>query len=103
MQGDGGFLTHRLLKRTQAGWIAKGDHYRILDPVQSVEAIAGRAIAIERGGKRIDFDTPFWRLTGRLLGRLGWWEARAFGWLRSYGRLEQRARPLRCGRPAGGR
>lgn len=85
------FVTHRLVERTSQGWIAKGDNLPMPDPPVAGTDILGRVTALERGGRRRNWQQPevrLARLAGlqyalwkRLQGRPAWaarWSNRLF-------------------------
>ena len=66
--GSGLPLTHRLIDRSAAGWITKGDFRLLPDAPVNPDAVLGKVIAIRRGERQINLSTPAWRLVCRLLG-----------------------------------
>ncbi len=69
-------VTHRAVKKETGVWITKGDAMLWTDAPGSV---LGQVVAFERKGRRIDFDTPAWRLTNRVLGKIGYLESIVYG------------------------
>lgn len=71
-------LTHRLIATDAHGWRTKGDGQPHSDPPAPREAILGQVVAIERDGVAVPLTGLRWIVVGRLLGYLGWAEARCF-------------------------
>lgn len=80
-------ITHRLIARQADRLYLKGDNRRAADePIES-QALVGRVIAIERGGRSIDLQQPRWVRLNRSVGRLSGWQARMTTASRLAGRL----------------
>ena len=61
-------MTHRLIGRSAAGWLAKGDFRWFPDAPVDPRLVLGKVIAIQRGERWIDLSTPAWRFADQLLG-----------------------------------
>lgn len=61
-------LTHRLIGRSAAGWLTKGDFRWFPDAPVAPQVVIGQAVAILRGDHWIDISTPAWRLANRFMG-----------------------------------
>jgi hypothetical protein len=73
-QRSGGLLAHRVLcvlvGDSRKALITKGDHALKLDPRITQEELIGRVLAIRRGERQMNIDTPAWRACGRLISSL---------------------------------
>jgi signal peptidase len=78
----GEFITHRLVRIGKDEWYTKGDRCRYLDPPLLEDTIVGKVIEIDRLGRNINLQTNYWRLTNALLGRVNWWAASLFVFLK---------------------
>lgn len=80
---DGGtrLVAHRLLRRQRRGdtiiFQTKGDSRRRPDPPLPASALAGKVIAVARGGRVRRVDGPLWRALGWFLAWAGPWMYRA--------------------------
>ena len=72
-------VTHRLIGRTDQGWITKGDGSPWADPLVKEDCLLGKAVAIESRGRRISFETRSWKERSRLAGWLSCVEQRLLG------------------------
>lgn len=63
-------LTHRLIGRSSAGWLTKGDFRLLPDAPLLPQALLGKVIAYQRGQRRVDLDHPGWRFVNLALGWL---------------------------------
>jgi len=86
----GGLVAHRVL-RLYAGdagptFVTKGDNAPQFDPPLNAGEIVGRALAVERDGRRMSLDTAAWRMAGWSIaaGTLGW--IMLYGWGRRFKR-----------------
>ena len=77
---DEEWITHRLVARTQTGWLTKGDNRRRLDAPVAEGQLIGLVKAIERQGRIRDMTSRYWRFANRFLGWLSWVEACVFQW-----------------------
>jgi hypothetical protein len=55
---EGDMVTHRFLFADRSGWHLKGDACSLPDTAFPAEAIIGRAVLVERDGRKIDLKTP---------------------------------------------
>ena len=78
----GEFITHRLVRIGKNEYYTKGDRSRYLDPPLTLDSIIGKVIEIERPGRIVDMQAGYWRLVNALLGRINWWQANVFVFLR---------------------
>jgi signal peptidase I len=67
-------VVHRVLRCYQLGdetiYVTRGDHNRHIDPRVHEQAIVGRvAVIVRKNNKRIDLETPLWRLIGRMMAK----------------------------------
>ncbi len=69
-------VMHRAVKKKTGVWITKGDAMLWTDVPGS---ILEQVVAFERKGRRVDSDTPAWKLTNILLGKLGYLESIVYG------------------------
>ena len=68
---SGTFVVHRLVKRNGSGsLLTNGDSLRKSDDPVTGEHVFGKVTGIERGGKSLDLDGMFSKLTGRLIAFL---------------------------------
>jgi signal peptidase len=79
---QGEFITHRLVRIGKNEYYTKGDRSRYLDPPLSKDNMIGRVIEIDRPGRIVDLQTSYWGMMNALLGRINWWEANLFVFLR---------------------
>jgi hypothetical protein len=63
-------LTHRLIGRSSAGWLTKGDFRLLPDVPLEPQALLGKVIAYQRGERRVDLDHPGWQFANLALGWL---------------------------------
>ncbi len=83
------WIVHRLVGKTNQGWLTKGDHLRVFDPPIPGEAILGRVIRIQRQGREINFQKLQPRLVNRCLGLYNFCLGTLFSYLRRVrGRVE---------------
>jgi signal peptidase I len=71
---DQRILVHRVLRcyqlRGETIYVTRGDNNRHIDPRVHEQAIVGRVAAIVRkNNKRINLETPLWRLIGRMIAK----------------------------------
>lgn len=70
----GELLAHRVLRVLvddgRKALITKGDHVFEPDPTIAQEELIGRVLAIRRGDRKMNIDTPAWRASGRLISGL---------------------------------
>jgi len=78
VEQGGDFLVHRLIAADVHGLHTKGDNASHADSPLTPQAVLGRVVAVERGGRRIDLGAARWPLVNRLLGLLGWGEVQLF-------------------------
>ena len=78
VEREGAFLVHRLVAIGARGIQTKGDNSSHADLPVTPQAILGRVVAVEKGGKTIELDEGRWPMVNRTLGLLGWCEARIF-------------------------
>lgn len=62
------WVVHRLVGKSDQGWLTKGDHLRAFDIPVPRDAILGRVIQIVHQGERIDLQSFPWREVNRYLG-----------------------------------
>ncbi|MEW6716775.1 MAG: S24/S26 family peptidase [Chloroflexota bacterium] len=94
-------ITHRLLYKVVEGWYTKGDNRLDLDPVVNEQSMIGKVVVLEKAGKRIDLQKPFWRSANRVMGSLHWLFVLCFDKIRlfaSWSRLNRYPLFKRCGR-----
>jgi hypothetical protein len=64
-------VVHRLLRifylRGEKVMLLRGDNNDDPDPLIPIDKLVGCAIAVNRGGKTYQIDTPLWRWTSRLI------------------------------------
>lgn len=63
-------ITHRIIAREPQRILTLGDNLRQPDPPLSPEAILGRVIALEKGGRQYQISRGIWV---NLHASLGWW------------------------------
>jgi len=68
--GKGGLCIHRIIQRKEGRYITKGDRRTIPDPALRKERILGRAIWVEKSGRRFSLENHFARCLGVLMGVL---------------------------------
>ncbi len=73
-------LTHRLIGRSSAGWLTKGDSRLLPDALMLPQAILGKVIAYQRGQRWVDLETPVWRYLNRTLGWIHFWIGLWMSW-----------------------
>ena len=71
---EGSLVTHRLVGRVGAHFVAKGDNRAAADPPIAADQILGRVEACLRGSQRCGMDRGCWPAVNRLLGGLGAFE-----------------------------
>lgn len=76
-QGEA-LVVHRVLRRTRARVLTKGDALARADAPVAAPDVLARVVAVRTpAGRSIDFTRPGWRLVGRLLARCSELHARA--------------------------
>jgi signal peptidase I len=83
-QCQGRLVAHRVLRvechSSERVFLTKGDNSRHFDPLVNAKKVVGRALAVEREGRRISLDTAPWRVMGWLIALV------TLGWTRLYAR-----------------
>jgi len=72
------FLTHRVISKTERGWLTKGDNNAVLDPPVQKDRFIARVRAVHKTNRLIVFESSRWRWVNRVLARLGELEVGAF-------------------------
>ena len=67
---SGTFVVHRLIKNGADSLLTNGDSLRRADDPVAIEHVFGMVTGIERGGKSLDLNGKFSKLTGRLIALL---------------------------------
>ena len=68
--GKGGLCVHRIILRKGGCYITKGDRRTIPDPALRKERILGRAVWVEKSGRRFSLENHLARCLGVLMGVL---------------------------------
>ena len=61
-------LTHRIIGRSSAGLLAKGDARWLPDAPVKTQAVIGLVVGVQRGQRQITLTSPGWRLINSFLG-----------------------------------
>jgi signal peptidase I len=69
-QWKGGLCVHRIIMRKDGHFITKGDRKVVPDPALRKERILGRAVWVEKFGRRFSLENHLARSVGVLLGVL---------------------------------
>lgn len=72
------FLTHRVIYKTNDGWVTKGDNNTLLDPPVQPENFIGCVRNVQQDNQMINLEARKWRYINFLLAKLGVLETRAF-------------------------
>lgn len=83
------WIVHRLVGKTNQGWLTKGDNRRVFDSPIPDSGIIGRVIQIFQYEKWIDIQQFPWNIRNRFLGWYHYWNGFLFTHLRRiWGRLK---------------
>jgi signal peptidase I len=75
---DTELIVHRVLAHDARGVLTKGDALPHRDPVTATDALVGRVVTVVTpSGRRLELDTPRWRVVGGLLAGCSWAGERA--------------------------